>query len=103
MPVLSILRSLNVATPFTAATVRVPLSVPLLGFVPIAIVTESVDEVTVLPIASRTVTSTAELIELPAAVLLGSTLYASWEAAPAVMLNELLVASVRLPELAVKV
>ena len=39
----------NVATPATAFTVSVPDSVPLDGLVPIAIVTGSVDVVTVVP------------------------------------------------------
>ena len=96
-------KSLNVATPLDALTVVVPLNVPPLGLVPIAIEIDALLTVTVLPIESCTVTSTAADMLLPEAASLGSTLNASWEAAPAVMLNELLVASVRLPELAVKV
>ena len=46
------LRVLNVATPLTALTVFVPDNVPVLGLVPIAIVTEAVEEVIVIPAAS---------------------------------------------------
>lgn len=42
-------RLLNVATPATALTVAVPDSVPPPGFVPIATVTDAVEEVTVFP------------------------------------------------------
>jgi hypothetical protein len=52
VPALSIDRFENVATPLTALTLVVPESVPLLGFVPIAIVIDAVEVVTVLPPAS---------------------------------------------------
>src|SRR6266851_1601862 len=55
-------RLLNVATPLTALTVLVPLSVPPLGLVPMATVIEALLVVTVLPKASWTVTLTAGLI-----------------------------------------
>ena len=57
------LRLLNVATPLTAATVVVPLSVPLPGLLPIATVTDALLVVTVLPNASTTPTVSAGLIE----------------------------------------
>ena len=64
-------RPLKVAKPLTALRVRVPESVPLPGLVPIAIVIEAVDVVTVLPPASWTVTVTAGVIEAKDAELLG--------------------------------
>ena len=83
------------ATPLTAATVFVPLSVPEEGFVPIARVTEAEEEVTTLPFASRISTLTAGVIAEPAVVFEGWTLKASLFADPAVMLNVELVAPVR--------
>ena len=70
---MSIERSEKVATPFTAATVFVPLKVPEDGFVPIARVTEA-EEFTRLPFASRTSTFTAGAIADPAVVFDGWTL-----------------------------
>ena len=87
-------RLLNVATPPDAATVVVPLRVPLPGFVPIAIVIDVVLVVTKLPFASRICTVTAGVIEDPAAVFDGCVPNASFVAVPAVMLNALLVAPV---------
>ena len=83
---MSIERSEKVATPLTAATVFVPLSVAEDGFVPIARVTEA-EEFTRLPFASLTSTLTAGVIAFPTAVFEGCTLNASLFAAPAVMLN----------------
>jgi len=91
---LSIERSENVATPLTAATVFVPLSVPDEGFVPIARVSGA-EEFTRLPFASRTSTFTAGEIAAPAVVLEGWTLNASLFADPAETLKELLVSPVR--------
>src|SRR2546421_582196 len=91
-PTLSIARFANVATPAAAATVAVPVSVPLAGFVPIATVTVPVNPVAVFPCASCAVTCTAGVIAAPAAVLLGSTENTSCVAVPAVMLNAALVA-----------
>src|SRR4029079_14150941 len=85
-------RAEKVATPFTAATVFVPLKVPEEGFVPIASVTEAEEEVTTLPFASRTSTLTAGVIAAPAVVLEGCTLKASLVAQPGAKLKELLVA-----------
>src|SRR6266699_3915969 len=82
----------NVATPPLAATVVVPASVPLPGFVPIATVTFSVNPVAVLLLASSAVTCTAGVIAAPADVVLGCTEKTSWVAVPAVMLNAVLVA-----------
>src|SRR6185369_9439752 len=56
----------NAATPFTAATVVVPDSVPPPGLLPMATVTLAVELVTVLPNASCTATCTAGLIAAPA-------------------------------------
>jgi len=51
-PDLLMLKPEKLACPETAFTVRVPASVPPPGFVPMAIVTGALDEVTVLPFAS---------------------------------------------------
>src|SRR5256886_16092184 len=64
----------KVATPLTAAWVSVPVSVPLLGLVPIATVMFPVNPVAVLPLPSWAVTSTAGVIAAPAVVVLGCTL-----------------------------
>ena len=92
----------KVATPFTAATVFVPLKVPEEGFVPIASVTEA-EEFTRLPFASRISTLTAGEIAAPLVVFEGCTLKASLFAAPPVTLNAELVAPVRLVLEAVRV
>src|SRR5450631_3243631 len=97
------LRFENVATPATALAVAVPLSVPLDGFVPMAIVIAFVAVVTTLPCASSTVTVTAGVIELPAATFVGCCVNTSFAAAPGVTLNALLVAVVRLVADAVSV
>src|SRR5256884_199125 len=89
------LRFAKVATPLTAATVVAPERVPLAGLVPIATVTLVVAVVTLLPWASWTATCMAGVIAAPAAVLLGCTVKTSFAAAPAPMLNALLVAPVR--------
>ncbi len=47
----------KVATPFTALTVAVPERMPDPAFVPMAIVTEAVEAVTVFPFESCTVTT----------------------------------------------
>ena len=92
----------NVATPATAVTCAVPLSVPLDGFVPMAIVIWLVAVVTTLPTASSTLTRTAGVIEPPATTLLGCTVKISCVAAP-ITLNALLVADVKFVALAVSV
>src|SRR5881296_597329 len=89
-PRLLMLTFAKVATPLTAATVVVPERVPLAGLVPIASVMLVVAVVTVLPWTSWTTTCTAGVI-----ALLGCTMNASLDAAPALMLNALLVAPVR--------
>src|SRR6266566_4016808 len=82
----------NDATPATAATVVVPASVPLPGFVATATVTFPVNSVAVLPCASSAVTCTAGVIAVPATVPVGWTVNASWLATLGVMLNAALVA-----------
>ena len=99
---MSILRFEKVATPFTAATVAVPESVPADGFVPIAMVTELAAVVTVFPWASM-VTCTAGVMDAPAATFEGWTLNASFAAVPLVTLKAVLVALVRPAALTVKV
>src|SRR5436189_264607 len=89
------LRFEKVATPLAAATVLVPARVPFAGLVPIASVMVVVAVVTVLPWASWTATCTAGVIAAPAAALLGCTVKTSFAAAPALMLNAVLVALVR--------
>src|SRR6266550_2179991 len=81
----------NVATPATAAAVLVPVSVPLLGFVPIATVMFPVNPVAVLLLASSAVTCTAGVIAAPPFVVLGSTENTNCVAVPAVILNAVLV------------
>src|SRR5437667_196092 len=92
VPVLLILRSKNVATPLTAATGLVPLSVPPPGLAPSAKVTSPVKPVATLPRASSARTFTAGLIWRPAIVVLGCVPNTSCIAVPAVIVNELLVA-----------
>src|ERR1041385_2919812 len=71
-PALSMLRFENAATPFTAATVVVPDSVPPLGFEgPRVIVIGPANVASVLPTPSCAATRTAGEIVLPAVVLLG--------------------------------
>src|SRR5712691_9156745 len=65
------LRVEKVATPFTAATVVVPASVPPAGLVPIARVTLLVAPVSRAPNWSRISTVTAGVIVAPAWVLIG--------------------------------
>src|SRR4029077_10948215 len=103
VPALLMLRFAKVATPLTAATVVVPARVPLAGLVPIATVMLVAAVVTVLPWASWTATCTAGAFVAPAAALLGSTMKTTLAAAPALMLNALLVALVRLAADAVSV
>jgi len=88
------LRSENVATPATAATVAVPESAPPPGFAPSASLTLPVNWVAVFPWASCAVTCTAGAMATPAVALLGWTLKTSCAAAPTVTLNALLVAGV---------
>ena len=103
MPLLLIERSLKVATPFTAFTGVVPLSVPPPGFVPMATVIEAVLEVTTFPPASSTLTATAGVIEDPAAVFVGWTVKASFVAVPTETLMAVLVAAVSAPLVALSV
>ena len=88
MPGLSILRLEKVATPATAATVVVPLSVPLEGLVPMATVTMFVAVVTTLPLASSMLTCNAGVIEPPPITLLGCMVIATIAGGP-IMLPEL--------------
>ncbi len=82
----------KVATPLTAATVVVPVRAPLAGLVPIATVMLVVAVVTVLPWASWTATCTAGVLAAPATASLGCTVKTSFAAAPALIVNALLVA-----------
>src|SRR5512146_786008 len=81
----------KVATPLAAATVVVPVSVPPPGLVPMATVMLAVELVTVFPNASCTATRTAGEMLAPAVAMLGWTMNPSLDAAPAVMLNGMLV------------
>src|SRR5690242_19976380 len=70
------LKSENVATPFTAVTVLVPDNVPGISvppLCPIATVTVPVKPVTTLPAASTTLTCTAGVIVIIGRVVLGCT------------------------------
>src|SRR5207244_2818399 len=85
------LRSKNVATPPTAATGVVPLSVPPPGLAPSAMLTLPVNPDTRFPSASTARTFTAGLIWRPAIVVLGCVPNTSCVAVPAVIVKELLV------------
>src|SRR6266568_966473 len=70
------LKSANVATPFTAVTVLVPDSVPgssMPPLCPMAIVTGPLKPVTALPDASVTLTCTAGVMVISGSVVLGCT------------------------------
>src|SRR5512141_1035733 len=71
----------NVATPFTAATVDVPDSVPPPGLLPMATVTLALELSTVFSNASSTATCTAGAIDAPAEALVGCTMNATLSAA----------------------
>ena len=81
LPARSMLRFEKLATPFTAATLLVPDSVPPLGFVPRATVMVPLKVASVLPAPSRAATCTGGEIVLPAVALLGWTVNASCVAA----------------------
>src|SRR6202047_4412046 len=88
-------RLLKVATPFAALAVAVllpPAKVPLLR----VSVTEEVSLVTVLPLLSSTATVTAGLMAAPPVAVVGCWTKASFEAAPAVIVNALEVGPGRL-------
>src|SRR5205809_233227 len=93
----------KVATPATAATVRVPESVPPPGLVPIATVTGAVEVVTVLEKASCTVTCSEGAMDSPATAFEGWTVKASLAAAAGEMLKAIEVAPVSGAEAAVRV
>src|SRR5213076_1929645 len=82
----------KVATPLTAATGVVPLSVLPPGLLPSAMATAPVNPVATLPKASSARTFTAGLIWRFATVVLGCVPNTSWVAAPGVILKPLLVA-----------
>src|SRR6185295_9357771 len=103
VPVLSMDRLENVATPFTAATAVVPESTPPPGLLPMASVTLAAELVTVLPNASCTAACTAGLIATPATALVGWTVNASLDAAAGLMLNADEVAPVSAAAAAVRV
>ena len=100
---MSIDRFPNVATPFTAFTVFVPLNAPLPGFVPMATVTVAVLPVTMLLFASSTWTVTAGVIAAPAAVLEGWTPKTSLVAGPGCVVTFPLVPVLELLSVAVTV
>src|SRR5258708_38706568 len=91
------LKSANVATPPTAGTVRVPLSVAAAEPVPgmIATVTDPLKPVAVFPKASWAVTWMAGLMTTNRGVVLGWTPKTRPTASPGVMLNAGLVAAAR--------
>lgn len=57
---------MKLATPETALFVVIPVKVPPLGLVPMAIVIDAVEEVTALPELSRTVIVGGPVMVLPA-------------------------------------
>src|SRR5512143_2676450 len=89
------LKSLYVATPATAVTVLVPDRIPLLGLVPMAMVTLPVKLVAVFPATSCAATFTAGVMVAVASVLVGCTVNTRFAAGPAVMLKAALVSGVR--------
>src|SRR2546425_1245379 len=89
------LRSEKVATPLTAAGGALRGGGAHVSVVAVAFEMLVVAVVTMLPWASWTATCTAGVIPAPAAALLGCTVKTSFAAAPAPMLNALLVALVR--------
>src|SRR5207244_10863935 len=91
VPVLLILRSKNVATPLTAATGLVPLSVPPPGLAPSAKVTLPVKPVATVARRAGARTFTAGLIWRPANVVVGGVPNTSCVAVPAVRGHALLV------------
>ena len=97
------LRSPKLATPFTAVTVVVPLSVLPPGLLPNATVTLPVKPGTAFPAGSSAVTCTAGLMIAPATVLVGCAVNASCVAAPGVMSNGALVTGANPLPLAVSV
>jgi hypothetical protein len=70
-PLLSMVKSLNVAIPFTAARVSVPVRIPFPAFVPIANTMSAVLPETRVPVVSRISAVTAGFIIAPATVLDG--------------------------------
>ncbi len=92
MPVLLRLRSKKVATPLSAVTGVVPLSVAPPGLVPGAMLTIPVKLGTRFPSASSARTFSAGVKLWPATVVPGSVPNTSWVAAPAVTSNTSLAA-----------
>jgi len=80
VPVLLMVRPLNVATPFTAVMVVVPSRVPPPGLAPMASVIVLVAEVWTLLLASSIDTATAGEMAEPSGVLAGCTVNISWAA-----------------------
>jgi hypothetical protein len=79
---LSIERSLKLAIPDDALFVVVPLSTAPLGFVPIDILMEALEDVTTLPALSRIATVGGPEIEVPKLTLPGCVVNASETAEP---------------------
>jgi hypothetical protein len=102
-PLLSMLKSENVATPATAGRAVVPVNAPPLGFAPIATVTAPVKLVAVLPNASRADTCTAGVIAAPAGVFPGCPVTASAVAAAALTVTDALVPAASEPDVATSV
>src|SRR5437667_12099244 len=84
-------KSLCDSSPYTAATVVVPLSVLPPGLLPSATVTLPVNVGTRLPAGSSALSWTAGLIAPPATVLVGCWVNASRVAVPGVISNAVLV------------
>ena len=102
-PELLMLKLLNVPTPFTALPVVVPDNVPALGLFPIARAILSVPEVTILLLASRTVTWIAGLITDNATEFDGCALKLRFVAGPGATINGPTVAPDKPEEAAFKV
>src|SRR5437764_1330800 len=93
----------KLATPLTAATVRVPDSVPPPGLVPMATVMLAAELVTIGRASCWAATCTAGLTATPGVAMVGCTVKASVDAAAGLMLSAGEVAEVSAPEAAVKV
>ena len=84
------IRLLNVATPATAFALGVPESVPPPALMRMAIVTSPVNDASTLFWRSRTSTTTAGAIALPAVTPDGWTVNTVWRLSPVVTSNDAL-------------
>ena len=95
LPALSIERLLKLPFPAEAVTVVVPLRVPLAGLFAMATVTDAVEDAIAFPKASWTATVGGPAKALPAEVVPGCVIKASFDAVPLLIMIAVLVAPVR--------